>query len=217
VSEASRFPTRPKEESLFITSAGEQPVSLEARFSEGTKPWACVLCHPHPLHGGTMQNKVIDTALRGIAAEGFSTLRFNFRGAGKSEGTHGEGIAEVDDLRGAIQYMKERTQPEAIMLIGFSFGTGVISRYLSDGGECDGVVLLAPPLSMYALPTFEVPAKWGLHMFLGANDEFCDVASFRAHQHNFKGEVRAEVLEDAEHFFHGKLIELAEFVRGSVG
>ena len=93
------------EEHLHIR-AGE--VSLEARFIPGKVAAGAVITHPHPLYGGSMNNNVVWTAARAFGDRGWSTLRFNFRGVGQSTGAHGEGLAEVADVTGAVAYLASR-------------------------------------------------------------------------------------------------------------
>ena len=162
-----------------------------------------------------MDNKVVDTATRAASSQGASTLRFNYRGVGRSEGSYGEGIAEVLDLKGAVDFLHNEGNFDKLFVIGFSFGTGVVSRYLAEGGEADGALLIAPPFSMYELPTFEIPATAGLHMVLGEHDDFCSAEDLLRYIARFNGYVRHQIIEEAGHFFHGYLPQLAEFIGGA--
>lgn len=162
-----------------------------------------------------MDNKVVDTAVRAAAAVGASTLRFNYRGVGRSEGHYGEGIAEVLDLKGAIDSLHHYSSFDRLCVIGFSFGTGVVSRYLAEGGEADAAVLIAPPFSMHPLPTFTIPTTAGLHMVLGEHDTFCTASDLERYIAGFDGFVRSTIIDGADHFFHGYLLELAEFLIGA--
>lgn len=159
-----------------------------------------------------MDNKVVDTAVRAGAAVGASTLRFNYRGVGRSEGHYGEGVAEVLDLKGAIDSLHHYGSFDRLCVIGFSFGTGVVSRYLAEGGEADAAVLIAPPFSMHPLPTFTIPTTAGLHMVLGEHDTFCTASDLDRYIAKFDGFVRSKIIDGADHFFHGYLLELAEFL-----
>jgi len=87
---------------------------------------ACVVCHPHPLFGGTMHNKVVYRIARGLRRRGSVVLRFNFRGVGRSEGEHGEGIGEIEDTRAALHWLRHRYSDLPYSLAGFSFGSRVI-------------------------------------------------------------------------------------------
>lgn len=212
------FPPSPKEDEVFFPSTEPNPLRLQGRLHRGEQDWACALCHPHPLHGGSMQNKVVDAAMRAAASCGATTLRFNFRGVGQSEGVHGHGKDELHDLDGAIAFLRKECQPSALLLIGFSFGTGVLSHYLAAGQDhhADGAILLAPPLLMNPLPTFPTPSRWGTHIIVGDQDEFCDLALLEEYVQSFDTPPRARVLSETDHFFHGNLIEIVRFVSEAV-
>jgi uncharacterized protein len=89
---------------------------------------ACVLCHPHPLYGGTMHNKVVFRIARGLRRRGSVVLRFNFRGVGVSQGEHAEGAGEIDDARAALDWLRGRYPDLPYSLAGFSFGARVVLR-----------------------------------------------------------------------------------------
>src|SRR5215813_5622102 len=101
---------------------------IEAIWKEATPPAgnAAIVCHPHPLFGGTMHNKVVYRIAQAFERRGYATLRFNFRGAGKSEGTHDEGRGEQDDLRAAIGFVTSKSDCRSLWLAGFSFGAAVM-------------------------------------------------------------------------------------------
>lgn len=208
------FPLSPAQEDITFLSEDSVPLQIEGKVTKNRGSWGAVICHPHPLHGGTMTNKVVDTAMRTVAACGGTALRFNFRGVGRSEGEYGEGIAEVGDLVGAVAYLRE-TQPSLfpLWLIGFSFGTRVISYYMKQGHAADGVTLIAPPLDHLGVELFSAPEE-GVHMILGEHDEFCSEASLYAFQREFHSpDVSAMMVPDSDHFFHGHLPKLSDWVR----
>ena len=95
-------------------------LSLEARFSSGDKAVGAIITHPHPLYGGSMDNNVVWTAIRAFGEQGWSTLRFNFRGVGASTGSYGEGLAEVEDVSAAADFLKSRVSGPC-WLVGYSF------------------------------------------------------------------------------------------------
>jgi len=89
---------------------------------------AAVVCHPHPLYGGTMHNKVVHRIARGLRRSGSVVLRFNFRGVARSQGTHAHGVGEIEDARAAVRWLQERYPGLPLELAGFSFGARVITR-----------------------------------------------------------------------------------------
>lgn len=212
-------PSPPQEPVVFPVP--EDHLTLEGRLHRGSQAWGAVLCHPHPLHGGNMHNKVIDSAMRAISSIHGSVLRFNFRGVGESQGSYGQGIDETRDLAGAIAFMTQQgLVAKGLLLVGFSFGTGVIARYMNQptshvpGVSVDGVVLIAPPLQHVQLPSFSVPNRWGLHLILGEQDQFCTPPQLTAYQAMFGSHaIRSRVVPQADHFFHGYLHEVVQFIQ----
>jgi len=115
-------------ESHFIPGpAGKLEALLEEPEDDGPRE-ACLVCHPHPLFGGTMHNKVVYRIARGMRRAGAVVLRFNFRGAGSSEGVHDQGAGEVEDARAALLFLRERYPDLPYSIAGFSFGARVAMK-----------------------------------------------------------------------------------------
>jgi alpha/beta superfamily hydrolase len=216
MTDAHFFPAIPTETNVSFLSSDDQQWQLEGRFARGDSNHAAIICHPHPLHGGTMQNKVVDAAVRGFASAGFSTLRFNFRGVGRSEGEYGNAVEEVHDIEGALRYMRRVSDADSVVVAGFSFGSSVVSRYLKSGGKADGAFLIAPPVDSMGVEVFPVPQRWGVHMVLGSEDEFCSPESFEAYQQRFETEVQGQIYDNVGHFFHGHLPKVVHAIHGMV-
>ena len=111
-----------QEQPLSITGPSG---SLELRFTPNTGVIGVVVCHPHPLHGGTMHNKVVTTLCKSFSELGYPTLRFNFRGIGHSEGSFNHGVGETSDTLAVIEWLKQTYGIKKILLAGFSFGAFV--------------------------------------------------------------------------------------------
>ncbi len=138
----------PEERPFAFESDGLQ---LEGMLHEGDGGLAAVVLHPHPLYGGDMDNHVV-LALRGtLAGAGTTTLRFNFRGAGRSQGEHDGGRGEATDARAAIDELRKLRPGCRLLLAGYSFGAQVAATVAS-AGQLDGLVLVSPPVAMGALP-----------------------------------------------------------------
>ena len=184
--------------------------ALEARVEDpapGVVPGAVgVVCHPHPLHGGTMQNKVVHTLARAMQELGVPTLRFNFRGVGASTGAYGDGIGEVDDALAAIAWARERWRCEALWLAGFSFGAAV-SLEAAWRARPAALVSVAPPVGRIIVGHVERPACPWLVVH-GEQDELVDAQAVRAWTAAFDPPPELAMLGDATHFFHGRLGEL---------
>jgi alpha/beta superfamily hydrolase len=136
---------------VTFPALGENPPTLEGELwtPDGPGPFAgVVVAHPHPLRGGSMNSNVVMGLGLGLAAAGIAWLRFNFRGVGASQGTHGEGAAEQDDVRGALAFLG--TQPgiasDRIALAGYSFGARVSLAVAPRRPELKGLLCVAPPL-----------------------------------------------------------------------
>ncbi|WP_041522515.1 alpha/beta hydrolase [Gilvimarinus agarilyticus] len=190
--------------------AGSLEVSVSAAAEAGTLKSAAgiaIVCHPHPLHGGTMDNKVVTTLMRTYRDLGVAVVRFNFRGVGASEGDYAEGVGERDDLR-AVADSVRRERPQAPLYIaGFSFGAAVVANTCGQLGPLQHIALVAPPVPRYELSQLTelgAPAS----VFQGGQDERVvarDVADWSA---SLAGEVSYHEFADAGHFFHGKLSQL---------
>jgi uncharacterized protein len=196
------------EEPLIIEVPGGP--SLEGRLRELPGASAgLVLCHPHPLYGGDMDNPVIVRAAEVAQGLGVATLRFNFRGVGASGGTHGGGAAEMDDLRAALARTRLVLPSGApIGLLGYSFGAWVSARVTADDPR--PLCLVAPPLGMLDWTTLP-PARPDLFVAAGSRDPYCPLPELERFAARLPG-ARVAIIEGADHFFFGKLYPLGEEV-----
>lgn len=180
-----------------------------------------VICHPHPLHGGTMHNKVVHTLARAARDEGVRAVRFNFRGVGRSAGMHDQGAGEVDDLLAVVDGLA-RDAGRPCLLAGFSFGAWVAAaataRLAAAGRAPLALLLVAPPVfypGFDALPALPLPVE----VFMGDDDEVVDAATVREWVLSTPSAPRLRRFP-ATHFFHGQLSALkdatAEWLRASL-
>ena len=200
----------PKSQKLKLDGpAGNLEAMLEA--PQDTDVVGCaVVCHPHPLHGGTMQNKVSHTLARSFVGQGFIALRFNFRGVGESDGAFDEGRGELEDVFAAIDYLSRNTPDLPLWSAGFSFGAAMAVRAAAERSTA-GIISIAPAVSRFAesLPSQpEVP--WLI--LQGDQDELVDVDATIAWVNGLDPGPELQILEGAEHFFHGKLLLLRDAV-----
>ncbi|HTV78295.1 MAG TPA: alpha/beta hydrolase [Steroidobacteraceae bacterium] len=192
--------------------------ALEARLdfppgAPGLDPAApvafAVVCHPHPLFGGTLTNKVVHTVSRACNDAGMPSLRFNFRGVGTSAGTHDEGRGETEDALAVVRYGRERWPRAQLWLAGFSFGAAVAVR-ASVTARPAGLVAIAPAVDRIDIGDVTPGCPW--LVLLGDADDV--VAPGRVLQ--WAGALRPQpavrVLPGAGHYFHGRLPELKEHV-----
>lgn len=168
-----------------------------------------VICHPHPLYCGTMRNKVVTTVAKAFKQLGVKTVRFNFRGVGKSEGYYDNAMGETDDLRVILRWVKKVCPNDEIWLAGFSFGSYVAAKAANTDHDIARLITIAPTVQHYNYHVFtSISCPWLL--VLGAEDEFVPLEQVKVFLEQFSIPLRFIVIERATHFFHGKLIELRE-------
>ncbi len=187
-------------------------ISLEARLAMPGAPIAGVaLCHPHPLYGGDMDNPVVVRAAEVCREGGLATLRFNFRGVGKSGGIHGEGEGEQEDVLGALTLLGKVLGPAVSLgVIGYSFGAWVGSRVGCAHDRVSAVVAIAPPVTAYDF-RFLRECRKPLLLLAGSRDPYCPRAEFETLAAALPS-ARSSLIEGADHFFFGKLYPLGEAV-----
>lgn len=180
---------------------------------------AAVVCHPHPVHGGTMHNKVAHTLARAFARLGFAALRFNFRGTEGSEGAWDEGRGEVDDALAAAAWLRETYPGVPLWISGFSFGAAMAIK-AAQRESFAGLVSVAPAVSRFhADPAPQPQCPWLIVQ--GDEDELVAAEETIDWVNTLEPGPDLVVLEGAEHFFHGRLVDLREvvtaFVTGHAG
>lgn len=174
-----------------------------------------VVCHPHPLHGGTMHNKVAHTLARTFEEMGIATLRFNFRGVGASAGSFDDGPGETDDAKAVADHALKRWPHARLLLAGFSFGAFIAARLASRPPmvpRIDQLVGIAPPVSRFRTPDFILPAAPWL-IVQGDADDLVAVTDVRDWVAGTSSAPRLVVLEGVGHYFHGRLHELKDVLR----
>jgi alpha/beta superfamily hydrolase len=187
-----------------MTLRTEDGLELEAlgRF-ESSATCVVTLCHPHPLYGGTMHNAIvlaIAKALFARAADRVATLRFNFRGVGRSQGKYDEGRGEVLDARAALAEGQRRAPSAAQVLVGYSFGSWVGMRAAAQQGNVGKVALVAPAVRIFPFVEGDAHGFAGkIGVFVGDQDEFCDVAEAQKLAATLSAPLH--VFSGADHYF----------------
>lgn len=206
----SKFATGERKE-LIEGPAGR--IELVWTTPENPRPGAlAVVCHPHPLHGGTMDNKVVATLVRTYRDAGITAVRFNFRGVGASEGEHDHAKGEVDDLLAVVSYAVSQVDARQLWLAGFSFGSYVAAAgamRLGSGQPRVGLLtLVAPPVHHYPFSacTFAVPVV----VVQGDEDEVVPAAEVFQWLETLTPRPDLLRFEGCGHFFHGRLTDLKE-------
>ena len=209
--------------SLFLEGpAGRLEALLNAGAENATH--AAIVCHPHPLFGGTLHNKVVFHTMKALNSFGFPVLRFNFRGAGLSQGEHDHGKGEVEDVRTALDWLDAEFHLP-LVFAGFSFGAAVGLRAACPDARVTAVIGVGIPAIPVAAAT-EAPRTY-TYDFLsdcakpklfvsGARDQFGPRAKLEALVASVPDPKKLALIEGADHFFEGRLRELRETIEGWV-
>jgi hypothetical protein len=193
---------------------------LEGRYQHSRQPNApiAIMLHPDPRHGGTMNNKVVYALYHAFAKRGFSVLRFNFRGVGRSQGGFDRGEGELSDAAATLDWLQSFNEnASACWIAGFSFGAWIGMQLLMRRPEITGFVSVAPPANMFDF-TFLAPCPSSGLVLHGDRDEIVPEASVAKlvekliAQRNLDIDYR--IIKGANHFFHDKLEELDGHVVG---
>ena len=195
-------------ESLFVPGpAGRLEAVLEEP-SDVAPREAALVCHPHPLHGGTLHNKVVHRLARGLRSAGCATLRFNFRGVNLSEGVHDDGVGEVDDARAALRVLRERYPGLPVTVAGFSFGSRVAAQ-VNDAAR--RVILVGFPTvyRQYDILRRGTVRRIFVH---STHDEFGPQAELQGVYDRLWGPKEIHWVEARDHFFDGALVEFERVV-----
>ncbi len=188
---------------LLSTSKGG---SLELATQAGEIAWVGIMCHPHPLYQGTMDNKVVATVVRAWQKLGWHTVRFNYRGVGQSTGTYGHAEGEVEDLQTVIQWVQQVLPEAQIYLGGFSFGAYIAARGILPSYK--GLLSVAPAVENQDYSKVMIPPTLAWDILMGEQDEivsFEAVKTWSALQAKDHPQLQFHTLPEASHFFHGLL------------
>jgi uncharacterized protein len=205
----------PQPESIVVPGpAGGLEALLEALPGSGSAPVGLV-CHPHPLHGGTLRNKVVHTLARSMHMLGMSTVRFNYRGVEGSDGAYDDGVGETEDALAVAAWMHAHWPDSALWLAGFSFGSAVALR-AALRLAVERLVMVAPPVAW--LPDANaLPDACDWLVVHGSDDELIGLAAVEQWMQTLRRPPELRVLKGADHFFHGRLGELRDLLHAWVG
>ena len=180
------------------------------------RPPACILCHPHPIGGGSMYVPLLETMAQVLVSHGWACLRFNFRGVGLSSGVPTGGLCEVEDVGGAYRFLLERQDidGEDLAVAGWSFGAWIGLRWAVKGNQTRRIALVSPPMVgfdfFYFLDSSDAVLPGDTLIVSGARDQFNDLAKLQELSSRLGADLR--VLEGADHFLFGHEREIAEIV-----
>jgi len=187
-------------------------VKLEGMLAESQGEKGVVISHPHPLYGGTMHNNVVRAVAHAYQEEGYSTLRFNFRGVENSEGDFGNGVGEQDDVKAGLKVLGKTN----LDLAGYSFGAWVNALGLAKFEEAQRLVMVSPPVSFIDFSFLEYSPKIKL-VICGTRDEIAEYKKVEKMLPRWNDQALFRVIQGADHFYAGheeELIDiLGEFLR----
>ena len=210
----SRFPA---EHSAFLLPGPAGLIEVAATPAEADAPpvrGVAVICHPHPLHGGTMHNKVVTIVERSLRELGLACVRFNFRGVGHSTGVHDEGRGEVEDLAAVVAWARLASPGDALWLAGFSFGSYVALRNAVPL-DAAALVTIAPPVGRWDFDSIALPGCPWL-VVQGEEDEVVDPAAVFGWIAALAAPPQLVRMPDTTHFFHRRLMDLRGAVKNAM-
>ena len=202
----------PRETANTITIPG--PVgdleAIDQAASTDRSRGIAVICHPHPLHGGTMRNKVVQTLAKGFNDAGFGAVRFNYRGVEGSHGDYGYGAGEVEDALAVVEWAVRTYSPPALWLAGFSFG-GYVSLVTARQAGAQGLISVAPAVNLLDFRS-QPPPDCPWFVIQGDEDEVVPCKDVLEYVNSLARRPTVLRLKGAGHFFHGRLTDLRSAV-----
>ena len=190
-----------KEEAVVIPSGSLKLEGLMARAAGSSNAPGAVVCHPHPLYGGSMHNNVVEAILEGLWKLGYATIRFNFRSVGASEGEHAGGVGEADDAKAAMGFLlaQQGVAKDHAIMAGYSFGAAVAMRAGAEMKEVETIAAVALPVGMgdFSQPT----SNKKIVLIVGDRDSYCPKARITELAQSCGARLR--MIDGADHFFGG--------------
>lgn len=185
-------------------------IKLEGSLNENSSRNAVIICHPHPLYGGNMENPVVMTLAASFFEKGFTTLRFNFRGTGRSTGMFDNGNGEQEDIRAALSFLNAAGY-EKIHLAGYSFGARMNALVVSKGCDIEDHIMVSPPVEFMSFDDIEKMVSTGL-IVTGARDDIAPPEKIQGHIDRWRISPQYEIIENCDHFYSGCLDRLKDVV-----
>lgn len=198
-------------ESRITFPCGDLKLEGLLTLPEGGAPGAAaVVCHPHPMYGGSMYNNVVEAVLQALWRRQFATLRFNFRGVGDSEGEYDGGEGELDDVREAVAFLAGKAGVKSVVLAGYSFGASVSLRAGLTDPAVDRLVLVALPVAGLTGPSDSTSKP--VLLVSGDRDSYSPLEPLRTLAGKLGSRARLEILAGADHFFGGYEARLSALI-----
>jgi alpha/beta superfamily hydrolase len=203
-----------KENTQLISGpAGQLEVVCGEPLAEEREAWG-IVCHPHPLYGGTMHNKVVTTLAKTFQGMGVPTVRFNFRGVMRSEGEYGQGEGELQDLLAVIEWLQNQRSKQELWLAGFSFGGYIAARAASQLPVAK-LVTVAPPVRHFPMATL-APVAHPWVLVQGERDDVVPPEDVLNWAQSCQPQPIILRFPEAGHYFHGQLTELRHEIQSAL-
>ena len=196
------------EEKIFFPSEG---LKIEGLLHQSTGEGAVVVTHPHPLYGGNMHNNVVLSIINAYQQSGYTTLRFNFRGIGLSEGSHCQGIGEQEDVRSALTYLTGLGKT-SVDLAGYSFGSWVNALGLTGFDTIENLIMVSPPVAFIDFSFLGYNPKIKL-VIAGSNDDIAPPSMIEKMLPTWNQEAEFRIIPGIDHFYWGGTNEVEEIIR----
>ncbi len=191
------------EEKIRFLSDGYE---IEGRLDKSSLQEGVVITHPHPLYGGDMHNNVVAAIARVYRQKGYTTLRFNFRGVGNSQGSHGNGIGEQEDVRAAVSSLADLSIGQ-IDLVGYSFGAWVNALSIIVKPQLANMIMVSPPVAFIDFDSISNLGSLRL-IITGSRDDIAPPGLIQKSYAEWNAEAQFEVINGADHFYAGYLDKL---------
>ena len=202
--------TMPQEEKVYWNNGS---LRIEGMLGKQSGEDGVVICHPHPLMGGSMHNNVVEAIRDAFALQNYTTLRFNFRGAGNSTGNYDEGRGEQSDILSAHDFLK-KNGIEKIILTGYSFGAWVGSKVLEQFSQnFSAVIFVSPPINLFDFNWHDLQNKINL-VVSGDRDQYCDLELLKKQAKRINCLI--QTINGIDHFYSGKEKELTNILQKNI-
>jgi alpha/beta superfamily hydrolase len=193
-----------------IITIGNKGLKIEGLLNNLDTEKAVIVSHPHPLYGGNMYNNVVERIVQAYRAMNYSTLRFNFRGVGGSQGSYDEGDGEQEDVLAAMEYILEQ-EKTSIDLAGYSFGAWVNARGIDRFYGISRMLMISPPVAEMDLSFLRYNAKIKL-VIAGSNDDIGPPSVIEKMMPVWNPEAELKIIQGADHFYQGKSREIEKII-----
>ena len=195
----------------IISITSDSNISIEALLAENSSKNAVLVAHPHPLYGGDMYNNVVEAVVRAYRDVGYTTVRFNFRGVGRSGGSFDNGIGERQDVKAVFKYLLDMGK-ERIAVAGYSFGAWVVASCVKDLIQADHVIFVSPPVSMADFSFLENEPKIKL-VITGSLDYVAPPNMLEAMLPQWNPGAVLRVIEGADHFYWAQTGQIKDVIK----